>query len=186
MDKFEIKPGFITKNSIIVLIFFLLPVVIVGLILNSRLAELQSCTTCDQSPLIIVRVFFIGLFVGLVFLLLSLKNRKIRVDKNLVFFMKKSWFSSWSTDMLIDFSKIDIIKDRTKQVFTGKAAITYRWLIFVMKDKSNQELLLNGYDYAGIKNLFFYIRGRYPDVKFDNDLYRDSSEKLAGIDLSKN
>ena len=184
MEQFEIKPGFLTKNALIIFIFFLLPIVVIGLILNSRFVELQSCTTCDQTPLIIVRVVFIGFFINMLAFSLTLRNRKIRVDKNLVFFMKKPLFGSWSTDKLIDFSQVDTVKDRTKQQFTGKATITYRWLIFVMKDHSNQELLLNGYDYAGIKNLFFYIRGKYPDVKFDNDLFRDSSEKLAGLSTS--
>ncbi len=181
MENFEIKPAFFTKNALLILFFFLLPVVVAGLLLNFQLEELKVCATCDLSPIIIVRTTFIGISVGLIAFLFSLRNRKIRVENNLVFFMKKPLFGRWTIDALIDFSRVDVVKERMEKRFIGKTAMVFHWLIFVMENKSKQELLLNGYDYAGIEKLFYYLRGKYPSVRFDTAIFRDSSEKLAGL-----
>jgi hypothetical protein len=51
-----------------------------------------------------------------------------------------------------------------------------------MKDKSKQEIFLNGWDMQNLKNLFFYMRGKYPAIKFNTIVLKDSSEKLSGLD----
>jgi hypothetical protein len=181
MDHFEIKLGFINRNTIIFLIIFIVFALVLVVPLYSKLVELGSCTSCDQTPLIIVCTTVIGIFVGLLVAALSFKNRKIRVDKNLIYFMKKPLFNGWVTEKVIDFLQVIKVKDRKESHFTGKATVIYYYLIFELRDGSKQELFVNGYDFAGIKNLFFYVRGKYPDVKFDNDLFRDSSEKLSGL-----
>ena len=33
-----------------------------------------------------------------------------------------------------------------------------------------------------MKNLFFYIRGKYPRITFDTIVIKDTPEKLSGID----
>lgn len=95
--------------------------------------------------------------------------------------MKKSWFKNWEIDRIIDFGKVDIVKERTAQHFTGKASVTFHWLVFVMKDGRKEELFINGYDYGGLKSLFFHFKNKLPEVKFDNSILRDSSEVIAGL-----
>jgi len=111
------------------------------------------------------------------------KVRKIVVEKDLVYFMKKSklGFGQWILDTVIDFSKIVEVTERKKSVFTGKAVVVYYWLIFHAADKGSFEMLLNGWDVQNMKNLFFYLRGKYPKIKFNNIVLKDSSEKLSGL-----
>ena len=42
-------------------------------------------------------------------------------------------------------------------------------------------MLLSGWDIQNMKNLFFYLRGKYPSIKYNNIVLKDSSEKLSGL-----
>ena len=95
-------------------------------------------------------------------------------------------FGHWGIDKLIDLSQVAWIKDRKKVTYvsTGKAIIPVMlyWLIFEMKNGSKQELFLNGWDVSGVKNLFYFIRGKFSDIRFNTFILKDSPEKLSGLD----
>ena len=181
MDQFEIKSLPAHKYVIALSAVFLMIVLSVLAPLYLDFVAFETYSASDKSPLIIVRVLLIGLCVGLLLVVPTLRITKIRVDESLVYFMKKSLFTKWKIDKLIDFTKVKTIKDRKQMHYIGKGILTYYYLIFEMNDNSKQELFLNGYDIAGVKNLFFYIRGKFPEIMFNNDLLRDSPEKLIGL-----
>lgn len=115
-------------------------------------------------------------------------GKKIEIKDKLIFFKKKTLlgYGKWMIEKLIDISQVNTISDKKKVqvVWTGKALmpVTIYWLVFDMKDGTKQDLLLSGWDAGAIKNLFYFIKGKFPNVKFNNILMRDSSEKLSGID----
>jgi hypothetical protein len=69
-------------------------------------------------------------------------------------------------------------------IYTGKTLVpvTIYWLVFEGVDGVKQELLLSGWDGSTIKNLFYFIKGKFPNVKFNNILMKDSPERLSGVD----
>jgi hypothetical protein len=138
--------------------------------------------------LVVISVVIVMVWVFFIVVLVSSLGKKIVVEGKLVYFKRKSMlgFGKWEVDKIIDFSQISWVRDRQKATYvsTGKGIIpiVFYWLIFEMNSGVTQELLLNGWDIGGVKNLFFFLRGKFPHVKFDTRILRDSSEKLSGID----
>jgi hypothetical protein len=56
------------------------------------------------------------------------------------------------------------------------------WIIFKLNNGESQEIILNGWDVGSIKNLFYYLRGKFPSVKFNSIVLKDSPAKLAGVE----
>lgn len=144
--------------------------------------------TSTRQVLLVVVGILVLIWVFFIINLINYLGKKIVVEDNLVYFKKKSWlgFGNWKIEKIIDFSQVAWVREKQKTHFlhTSKGAVpmVYYWLIFEMKNGSKQELLLNGWDFNGIKNLFFFLRGKFKEIKFDTRILRDSSEKLSGID----
>ncbi len=186
MDKFELKPPFLNTLSIFFLIVAITTSLILGFTVFPKSYDLYLNYPSEPvvyqviSGISVAEIMVWLMFAGSV---IASKSRKIVVDKGLVYFVKKTklGFGEWSTDKIIDFSKIIEVNERKKTIYTGKTVIIYYLLIFHTKDNGSFEMLLNGWDIQSMKNLFFYMRGRYPAIKFNNIVLKDSSEKLSGL-----
>lgn len=158
-----------------------------GVVVLPKALKLYSEFPDQQVSLQILVSIGIAIVIAWIFpiiAILTTLSRRVVVEGNLVFFKKKSklGIGKWEIEKLIDFSKIGKITERQKAVFTGKVTVVYYWLIFESKDGSKEELLLNGWDNGAIRNLFYYLRGKFPEIKFDTFVLRDSPEKLSGLD----
>lgn len=191
MKDFEISPPFFSPMTILYGVVAIGTNVFLGLMVLPKLFDLYQVD--PNSPV----VFQIGLSLGVVmavtwlffiFAGTSSRGKKIEVAGNLVYFKKRTMLGlgKWTIEKLIDFSKVTHVKDRQRRgyVYTGKAVVPYviYWLIFEMENGSKQEIVLNGWDNNSMKQLFYYLRGRFPKIHFDNVLLKDSPEKLSGLD----
>lgn len=191
MSDFEITPRPINPYTVIfgmaaVLMTSGLGIFVLPKALNLY-QEFPNEPTAIQIIIIISLVIF-AMWIFFLVVLISSLGKKIVVDGKLVYFKKRSFlgFGKWGIDKIIDFSQITWVRDRQKATYisTGKGLvpIIFYWLVFEMNNGVKQELLLNGWDFGGVKNLFYFLRGKFPHVKFDTRILRDSSEKLSGID----
>lgn len=190
MDKFELRPPFFNQMTAFLLIVAMIFSLVLGFTVFPKAYDFYLNYPAEPTAFQVMASIIIAdiaVWVLFVVSIIASKVRKIVVEKNLVYFMKKSkfGFGQWILDIVIDFSKVVEISERKKSVFTGKVVIVYYWLIFQTVDKGSFEILLNGWDIQNMKNLFFYLRGKYPSIKFNNIVLKDSSEKLSGLtDLS--
>lgn len=186
MDKFELKSPFFNSMSVFFLFVALATSLLLGLTILPKLYDLYLSFPNEPTIYqIFAGISFTEIIVWLMFVgsIISSKSRKITVDNGTVYFERRTgWgLGDWVIDKVIDFSKIAEITERKKSVFTGKVVITYYWLVFRTTDNGSFEMLLNGWDIPSVKNLFFYLRGKYPAIKFNNIVLKDSSEKLSGL-----
>lgn len=187
MDSFELKPPLFNISSIIFLIAAIIVSAILGTTVFPKAFALYQAYPSDLTGIQVLVGISVAISItwSMFFLsILTAKSREIKVENNLVYFMKRSkfGFGKWTIDRIIDFSKITDVKERQKSVFNGKTTVILFWLIFHSKNGDQQEILLNGWDMQSMKNLFFYVRGKYPSIKLNTIVLKDSPEKLSGID----
>jgi amino acid transporter len=187
MKNFELNNKISTKSLMILSIsFFVILIIFAVFVIPDVYQSYLKYPNSPEArmPLQMIMALFTGLFILFIFMFKSLTGRKIKVEDSLIYFMKKSngGFGNWRIDNIIDSSNVEIVKSREKRVYTGKAVIIYYWLIFEMKNGSPIEIMTNGWDFEELKKLFYYLRGKYPKIKFNNFLLKDSSEKLSGLD----
>lgn len=187
METFELKNKIFNANfKLLCFIFIVLASLFVFLVLPRSYQlylEIPSSPQARAPFQVVVTLFAILCTLSFLTLKSSL-GKKIRVQDSLVYFMKKTnWgFGSWKIEKVIDFSKVEIVKSREKKVFVGKFFIMHYWLIFEMVGGRSEEILINGWDFEELEKLFHYVRGRFPEVKFNNFILKDSWEKLFGFD----
>lgn len=118
-------------------------------------------------------------------ILLTTCGKKITIDGKLLFFQEKSFLKS-TENKIFNLENIEMIGYRKQAIpilaYKAMLIITRYWFIFFHKDGHKEEISLNGWDISTLKNLIFYLRGKYPKLKWNTHLYRDSSERLSGID----
>lgn len=187
MKNFELNNRVLSKNIVIVSLIFIIFISIFVVDVFPQSYQLYSDfpnSSEARTPFQIMAIIFIGLLISFLFILKSLIGKKIKVEDSLIYFMKKSngGFGKWTIETIIDSSNVEIVKSREKRVFTGKVLIVYYWLIFEMKNGASIEFMVNGWDFDELKKLFYYLRGKYPKIKFNNFLLKDSSEKISGLD----
>ena len=111
-------------------------------------------------------------------------SKKISIEEEFIYFKNKPIFKGWQTKM-INLSKVHLISER-KQIaytYTGKVLIPiiYYWLVFNYQDGSKDEASIFGWDNETLKNILFLLRGKYPKIKMNTYLFRDSSADLSGV-----
>ncbi len=191
MSDFEIHPSKV--NPLILLFGALALAVSIGFgltVLPKAIYMFQEYpdTPIGYQVLISLAVFVTTMWLIFIVVAVATLGRRIVVENNLVYFKRRSklGFGKWTIDKIIDFSQISSVKDRQKSSFvsTGSTLIpvVFSWLIFEGENGEKQELYMNGWDGAALKNLFYYLRGKFPNVKFNTHIFKDSPEKLSGID----
>ena len=187
MNSFELKNKISSNIIIIAGIMYVILISIFALFVFPQAYELYidfPNSPEAKLPLQMLIIVFIGSLIILLLFIKSYTSKKIRVEDSLIYFMKKSngGFGNWEIVKIIDFTKVKVVKSREKGVFNGKVTVIYYWLIFEMNNGRSEEILVNGWDTDEIKKLFYYIRGKFSRIKFNNFLLKDSSEKLFGLD----
>ncbi len=192
MSSFEIKPGALNPVTVALGIASLAITAIIAFSVYPNFGVLNSYATGEGFSVDLVYVIMSSaIFIPWLILLLmviSIRSKIIVVAGSLVYFNKKTFFGfgHWVSEKVLDLSKVVSINDKKKTtfVYTGNALIpiVMYWVVFETTDQQKQEILLNMWDIASIKNLFYFIRGRYSDIKINTVILRDSSEKMAGID----
>lgn len=192
MSSFEIKPGALNPATVVLGIASLAITAIMAFSVYPNFGMLNSYAIGEGYSVDLVYVLLsTAIFIPWLILLLmvvSIRSKIIVVAGNLVYFNKKTFFGfgHWISEKVLDLSKVVSINDKKKTTFiyTGNALIpvVMYWVVFETADQQKQEILLNTWDIASIKNLFYFIRGKYSDIKINTVILRDSSEKMAGID----
>lgn len=190
MEDFEISPSITNPQSVGFGLFAVGITLSLGIfVLPDVIGFYSSFPDNPSAKQMLAVIIGVIAFIWIMFIIVfaSTIGKKIVVQGNLVYFKRRTaaGFGKWTIEKIIDFSRTVAVRDRKTATYvsTGKGIvpIIYYWLIFEAKDGNKQELLLNGWDTGKISNLFYFLRGRFPEVKFDTVILRDSPKKLSGI-----
>jgi len=130
-------------------------------------------------PIMIIATILISWIFVISIGLATVKNKRITIKDSLLFYV------SGKENKTINLNIVNNITERNQisYVYSGKVflPIVNYWFIFHDDIKQKQEILLVGWDTNTIKNMLYYIKGKFPKLKINTSFYRDSSEELAGI-----
>lgn len=124
-------------------------------------------------------------FLIIISIIIFRRNSKtISIDGEFIYFKNKSILKGWQTKV-INLSKVHLISER-KQIaytYTGKTLIPiiYYWLVFNYQNGNKDEASIFGWDNETLKNIFFLLRTKFPKIKINTYLFRDSSADLSGV-----
>lgn len=187
-EKIQFKPNVFATPTLIILVFVLIIFSIFGFTILPKAYNLYQQFP-EQEPLQILLISLIGTILPPVFFTLAIflntRCKKITIDGKLLFFQEKSFLKPINSK-IFNLENVEMIgyRKQATPIFTGKTVvvITHYWFIFFHKDGHKEETSLDGWDINTLKNLIFYLRGKYPKLKWNTHLYRDPPEKLSGID----
>ncbi len=191
MDKFELKPKFFNTSTNLMALFCLagsVPLFFVSIKAYSNYIEFPVEPIFLQVLLFTLFAIIVIWSIFIIFAKIVL-NRKIVVENDLIYFKQKTnlGFGSWTIKNVINPKEIDIIidKQKTRVISTGNGMIplVMYWIVFQNTKGIKQEILINGWSISDIRSLFYYIKGKYPHIKFNNNILMDTSTKIAGISI---
>jgi hypothetical protein len=189
MDKFELKPKFFNTSTNLMALFCLAGTVPLFFVITKAYSNYIEFPIEPIFLQVLLFTLFTIIIVWSIFIIFVkiVLNRKIVVENDLIYFKQKTnlGFGSWTIKNVINPKEVDIIidKQKTRIIPTGNGMIplVMYWIIFQNTKGIKQEILINGWSVSDIRSLFYYIKGKYPHIKFNNNILRDTPEKIAGI-----
>ncbi|MFH0864382.1 MAG: hypothetical protein V1858_04850 [Candidatus Gottesmanbacteria bacterium] len=191
MNKVEFKPSLFSFGRLLLVSSLIIITILFGFWLLPKAINLYKEYPSQET--LQVLIFIIGglaiywIVAGLI-ILIQLQKNKILIDDQFLYYYYKPVLGS-SQDKIINLKDINLVGYRQQVVpmFTGKTfiPIVRIWLIFNHNDGHKEEIYISDWDKGSLKNIIFYLKGKFSNIKFDTQIYRDSSEKLSGLDELK-
>lgn len=183
-EKIQFKPNIFAAPIPVIFIFIFIISSISGFRLLPKAFSLYQQFPGRESLQILI-FSLIGTILPLTFfilvILISTRGKKIIIDGKLLLFQEKSFLKS-PNSKIFNLENVETIGSRKQTIPIGITVITRQFIFFHHKDGHKEEVPLDGWDSTTLKNLIFYLRGKYPKIKWNTHLYQDSPEKLSGID----
>lgn len=184
MEKIEFKPAFITSNRFIALCLILAIDLILSVTTIPQLYTIYRSFPHEPgifpmlvillAVMIIAPLAIIGISIN------KIRNHKIWIEKNLIYFLNKSSIGSWGMHV-VNLDNVTSINHRRRLTYFAGLPKVYYWLLFHYKNGKKDEIPLEGWDENTLKNIVYYLKGKYHSVKYDTHVYRDSSAILSGV-----
>ena len=184
MDRIEFRPAFFTSNRLAFLLFLITVDLLVSFSVFPKLFDIYYKFPDEPGIFQIIVVILIIMIIPLVgFLYMSFfhtRNKKIWIEKDLIYFLNKSHIGAWGMNVF-NLKNVTTINYKKKIYYFGKLPSTHYWIVFLMKNNKREEIPLFGWDAETLKNVIFYLKGKFPHIKFDTHVYRDSSAVISGV-----
>lgn len=191
MSKVEFKPSLFSYGRILLVASLIIITVLFGFWLLPKAYNLYQeypSQETFQVFLFIAGGLVVYWIISSLIILVQMNKNKISIDDQFLYYHYKSLFVA-SQDKIINLKNLNLMEYRQQviPIFTGRTFIPVVriWWIFNHNDGHKEEIYVSDWDKGTLKNIIFYLKGKFPNIRFDTHVYRDSSKKLSGLDELK-
>ena len=184
-DAKEFKPSIFSVPRLAIIIALTAALTIIGLSILPKIINLYKTNPEDplalQVLLIMSALVILPIPIVFAFILFKSRGKKILIDNDSIHFLGTSIIGTENIKTF-NLNEITLIGYKKKPKYSFSLLPFWSsFFEFCYKNGKIDEVLLDGWSNGTLKKVIFYIKEKFPNIKFDTHIYSDSAKELSDL-----